>query len=309
MWDFDTLGLARELLGHSERVSAVSWTRSSRRLLSSSADHTLIEWDILAGTATRRVAFSHPVTLSMVHPRKREMFLACVATGANGGAVYLQTWHATRALLSGTEAAPKDADADGSVAADAPSARRADASPVASFVGAGERIVVGSSKGEVTLLALDGTTLGQLHLPGGAPVKGLTMSRDAKWFCVNSVERSGGIVRAFPLERLEGKADDAKAGGRELQDVINRVQASLLQVFCKSFARLLHVFCTSFARLLQAFCKSFASLSFSLSLTHSSLSAPICHGPIFIVSYTHRRDCLYFVCSGRTRPFLQTRST
>ena len=210
------------------------------------------------------------------------MFLACVATGANGGAVYLQTWHATRALLSGTEATPKDADADGSVAADAPSARRADASPVASFVGAGERIVVGSSKGEVTLLALDGTALGQLHLPGGAPVKGLTMSRDAKWFCVNSVERSGGIVRAFPLERLEGKADGAKAGGRELQDVINRVQASLLQVFCTSFARLLHVFCTSFASLLRVFCKSFfLSLSHSLFAFRPHLSRAHFHRLIY----------------------------
>lgn len=36
IWDFDTRGVARILIGHVETISSVSWSRNGRRLLSAS---------------------------------------------------------------------------------------------------------------------------------------------------------------------------------------------------------------------------------------------------------------------------------
>ena len=46
VWDFETHGVARVLEAHTGSVTAVSWTRSSRRLLSASVDGSLIMWEV-----------------------------------------------------------------------------------------------------------------------------------------------------------------------------------------------------------------------------------------------------------------------
>ena len=62
VWDFDTHGAARTLLGHTGRVTSVSWTRSSRRLLSSSTGGQIILWDVLAGSAIQTIEMGDSVT-------------------------------------------------------------------------------------------------------------------------------------------------------------------------------------------------------------------------------------------------------
>ena len=47
VWDFDTHGVARVFEGHAGCVTAVAWTRSSRRLFSASADGSLVLWEVL----------------------------------------------------------------------------------------------------------------------------------------------------------------------------------------------------------------------------------------------------------------------
>ena len=66
VWDFDTYGIARELRGHAGPVTSVSWTRSSRRVLSS-ADDTLIVWEVLGGVELLRVRLDGPVHHAALH--------------------------------------------------------------------------------------------------------------------------------------------------------------------------------------------------------------------------------------------------
>ena len=68
VWDFDTYGIARELRGHAGPVTSVSWTRSSRRVLSS-ADDTLIVWEVLGGVELLRVRLDGPVHHAALHPK------------------------------------------------------------------------------------------------------------------------------------------------------------------------------------------------------------------------------------------------
>ena len=70
VWDFDTYGIARELRGHAGPVTSVSWTRSSRRVLSS-ADDTLIVWEVLGGVELLRVRLDGPVHHAALHPKMR----------------------------------------------------------------------------------------------------------------------------------------------------------------------------------------------------------------------------------------------
>ena len=71
VWDFDTHGVARVLVGgHAERVTSVSWTRSSRRILSSSADGTVKLWDLATFACVRTILpVLGPVTsVHFLHP-------------------------------------------------------------------------------------------------------------------------------------------------------------------------------------------------------------------------------------------------
>ena len=77
--DFDTHGVARVLRAHTGCVTSVSWTRSSRRLLSSSTDATIIQWDVLAGAPIVTIPMGAEVLQTQMHPRIRSTCLVCVA--------------------------------------------------------------------------------------------------------------------------------------------------------------------------------------------------------------------------------------
>jgi len=77
VWDFDTKGVSRELVGHVRPIIAVSWSCSGRRLVTASYDKRCILWDLLlqdglphAGAKTE-VQFETPVHQALMHPRKK----------------------------------------------------------------------------------------------------------------------------------------------------------------------------------------------------------------------------------------------
>jgi WD40 repeat protein len=55
VWDFVTRQVARQYVGHVETVTSVSWSRNSRRLLSSSQDFNVILWDVPASEVSGRM--------------------------------------------------------------------------------------------------------------------------------------------------------------------------------------------------------------------------------------------------------------
>jgi COMPASS component SWD1 len=230
VWDFDTHGVARTLLGHAGRVTGVHWTRSSRKLLSGSADGKLIVWDVLNSTALQTVDMGGEVLQAALHPRRRAVCLACVGTGAASQAFLVSLLPGAEqrvALLPQTDVAEAPAGQEAAAAsgetsagAEAPKARR-DAVAAACFDREGSHALVGTSRGAVHLIRVDSReVVASVQLPGGAAIKSLVLSRNGKSFVANSSDR---IIRACSLERmLAGE----KAAPRELQDVVNRVQVS-----------------------------------------------------------------------------------
>ncbi len=237
VWDFDTHGVARTLLGHSGRVTGVHWTRSSRKLLSGSADGKLVVWDVLNSVVLQTVDMGSEVMQAALHPRRRAVCLACVGTGAAGQAFLVSLLPGAEqrvALLPQADAvAPVPAvqeaaagsgsgepSSGASGATEAPKGRR-DAVSAACFDREGTLALVGTSRGAIHLVRVDTQELvASVQLPGGAAIKSLVLSRNGKSFVANSSDR---IIRACSLERvLAGE----KPALRELQDVVNRVQWS-----------------------------------------------------------------------------------
>ena len=154
VWDFDTHGVARTMLAHTGRVTSVQWTRSSRKLLSSSMDGRLIVWDVLTSAVLHQLGLGGEVLHAVLHPRKRTLCLACVGAGAAGQA-YLIPLHAGDerrvALMPPTESAAPDAaapvDATGSAEGGAPAKRHA--LTAGCFSKDGVLVLVGTSRGAI----------------------------------------------------------------------------------------------------------------------------------------------------------------
>lgn len=85
IFDIETSGVARKLRGHTRQIqslryenetclaplpqlSAYSWSRDGRHLLSSSQDWKCILWDLSDGTRVRIVRFEAPVYIAELHP-------------------------------------------------------------------------------------------------------------------------------------------------------------------------------------------------------------------------------------------------
>jgi len=212
VWDFDTHGVARTFEGHAGCVTAVAWTRSSRRLFSAAADGGLVLWEVLSGERTHAVSLGVPIGLAALHPRKRDLCVACTQSqGGAAGAVVLQHLQKPEQRVS---LLPPDVQA----AEDAASAAGKRGDMVACFDLLGERVLVGTARGGVHVVSLGGQVLASLQVAGGAAIKSIELGRNGTRFVINSSDR---MVRLFALERvLEGN----RAPLRELQDVVNRVQ-------------------------------------------------------------------------------------
>jgi hypothetical protein len=98
VWDFETHGQARALALHDAPVSAVSWTKSSRRLLSSGLDGRLVVWDVLRGAVLEQTALPETeLTWSSTHPLCRSVCLTCSSSRtAIFRQVFLHHWGATQ---------------------------------------------------------------------------------------------------------------------------------------------------------------------------------------------------------------------
>ena len=149
VWDFDTHGVSRTFEGHTNSVTAIAWTRSSRRLFSASADGTLLVWEVLTGNRLAQVDLGIPVHLAALHPRNRDLCLACVQAHGAPGAIYLQHLRKPeqRTSLLPAEAADEAAS----------SAKRGAA--VACFDQQGERVLMGTARGVVHVASVSGGEL------------------------------------------------------------------------------------------------------------------------------------------------------
>ncbi|KAF9375766.1 hypothetical protein CPC16_000545 [Podila verticillata] len=78
VWDFDTRGVSRSLIGHIKTITSLSWSRNGRYLLSSSRDWNCIVWDLLTGTKKHTIRFDTPVLNAQFHPKNNSVFVAAL---------------------------------------------------------------------------------------------------------------------------------------------------------------------------------------------------------------------------------------
>ncbi|KAF2859322.1 WD40 repeat-like protein [Piedraia hortae CBS 480.64] len=70
IFDMDTYGIARKLLGHTpgKPIQSLCWERSGRHLLSSSVDWRVILWDLNDGSRIHAMNLGAPVYIADMHP-------------------------------------------------------------------------------------------------------------------------------------------------------------------------------------------------------------------------------------------------
>ena len=212
VWDFDTHGVAQTFTQHRGRITSISWTRSSRLLLSSSVEGTLILWDVVHGSAVHTVNLGGDLIHAALHPRSRSLALVCVTSSSTAGQAFLIGLDPSakeRTPLLTPQSDPSDT---------AGSSQQPNAT-FACFTHDGSMALVGTSRGTVHVVRTQTQEeLIVLRMPGGAAIKSLMSSPDGKSVLTNSSDR---VIRAYSLEKI---LSGERPQPRELQDVVNRVQ-------------------------------------------------------------------------------------
>ena len=77
VWDLETRGVTRTLLGHSHAITSLSWSKQGRHLLSTSKDWTAIYWDLFDGSRVHTFRFDCPILAGALNPRDRLSIVLC----------------------------------------------------------------------------------------------------------------------------------------------------------------------------------------------------------------------------------------
>ncbi|XP_065883835.1 retinoblastoma-binding protein 5 homolog [Dysidea avara] len=208
VWDFMTRGIAISYSSHTHPITSLSWSRSSRRLLSSSTDWNVCLWDVLSGDCEYKFRFPSPVLKTQFNPRDSSMFLVCPMKHSPV-IVYLNKdgnpGHTHQSLFT------TDQEMDGNV--------------VASFDRRGQYIISGNSKGN--MVVVDAKTLEVKKVfklsanLGAVAVKSVEFARKGSHCLVNSTDR---IVRVYDVDDIVHNADSGTEPEalQRLQDLVNK---------------------------------------------------------------------------------------
>ncbi|KAJ1800607.1 chromatin binding protein [Coemansia sp. RSA 2399] len=82
VWDMDTLNVMRRLRHGDAALTGLSWSRSSRYILTYDDAGTCILWDLRSGRIRARAAFDSAVVCAHIHPRNCFQFIVCLAREA-----------------------------------------------------------------------------------------------------------------------------------------------------------------------------------------------------------------------------------
>lgn len=203
VWDCVTRSAARELCGHVQPITALSWSRDSQRLLSASVDWCVRVWLVADAKAMVTMRCQAQIGHASLHPRD-PLFLVCPLLLAAQLVEY-----SADAQLSARSLPLPDASAVGG------RAELALTASVAIFTARGDQIVAGNRKGVV--LVLDTKSLQVLRtvtVSSHSAIKSIALSHTGKRLLLNCADKR---IRMYALDRdwaLE----------REFFDAINRFQ-------------------------------------------------------------------------------------
>ncbi|KAG0309512.1 hypothetical protein BGZ98_001655 [Dissophora globulifera] len=257
IWDFDTRGVSRSLIGHVKPVTSLSWSRNGRYLLSSSRDWSCIVWDLLTGTKTHTIRFDTPVLNAQFHPKNNSIFIAALHQ-AKPVIVDFSNGVKRSPLLpspeddkgsNNTSSSNHDGSSD-KTASTSVSTTTAASGPtqwilVVAFDRHGKRIYTGSNRGHISIIDSETRSLIYEIRPTPSAIKIIQFSRRGKYvsklpwttgFCVSRsetkhpanfqhtsreivVNSNDRIIRLFTI-----KEDGPPEQVHKFQDLVNRLQ-------------------------------------------------------------------------------------
>ena len=215
LWNVDTFGVVRTLVGHTSAVTSITWTRNSKRLLSSAADWRVILWDVLKPASIRTVRFNSVVTVAAFD---RDLGRSAAVNVLTEGIVAVEFFPKNRLQpvkvpLGGAKRKRDDEAADGG---DVEEASESVVPTTVAFDPTSSEMYIGTSNGRV--VRMDRAThevRGTISVPSDeASVKQIVFSHDGKTFLVNSADR---CLRLYVTEA----PDQCVA---EFRDSVNRQQ-------------------------------------------------------------------------------------
>ncbi|XP_050229294.1 protein RBL isoform X2 [Mercurialis annua] len=191
IWDFETRGIVKELRDRDcvASLTSVCWSRCGRRILVSSADKSLILWDVMSGEKITRIVLAQTCLLARLYPGSSapSTCLACLLSSAP---VIVDFNTGTTTVLPVTIP-----DMENGLA---PPLRNksSDGSPpltptAACFNKRGDLVYVGNSKGEILVIDHKSSQIhGMVTVPGGAVIKNIVFSRNGQYLLTNSNDRT-----------------------------------------------------------------------------------------------------------------------
>ncbi|CAO3563655.1 unnamed protein product [Mortierella alpina] len=218
VWDFDTRGVSRSLIGHVKTITSLSWSRNGRFLLSSSRDWSCIVWDLLTGTKKHTFRFDTPVLNAQFHPKNNSLFIAALHQGK---AVMVDFTDGIKRLPILKDSHGEESIDHNAVSTPTPSTSNAAGGQtqwtlVVTFDRHGKKIYAGTNRGYINIIDAETRTLLYEFRPTTSAIKHIQFSRRGKEIVVNANDR---IIRLFAT-----KEDSPPEQLYKFQDLVNRIQ-------------------------------------------------------------------------------------
>ncbi|KAG0057401.1 hypothetical protein BGZ83_010860 [Gryganskiella cystojenkinii] len=212
VWDFDTRGVSRSLVGHVKTITSLSWSRNGRYLLSASKDWNCIIWDLLTGTKEHTIRFDTPVLNAQFHPKNSSVFIVAL--------------HQEKPLLidvsNGIKRLPilDESNDEKSEKTESTTTSRASSQvPTTLFVTfdrTGKKIYAGTNRGHLRIIDTQSRALLYETRPTTSAIKSIQFSRRGKEIVVNSNDRA--------IRLLATREDGPPEQLHKFQDLVNRIQ-------------------------------------------------------------------------------------
>ncbi|KAI8879674.1 Set1 complex component swd1 [Backusella circina FSU 941] len=207
VWDFDTKGVSRNLVGHVKPIASISWSHNGGYLLSASKDWTCIYWDLVLGIKQAKIRFDTPLMMAQMHPKNNRRFAAALFQ-EHPVIVDILDDNTTEKRVLPTESTTEEENSK----------------PTSSYVTAvswnkkGDLLYTGTSKGYLNIIDLETIKIIHSVRITNTTIKGIQWSRNGRDMLINANDR---VIRYFQINQ-----DGIPKLKNKFQDLVNRIQWS-----------------------------------------------------------------------------------
>ncbi|KAI8361605.1 WD40-repeat-containing domain protein [Mortierella sp. GBAus27b] len=219
IWDFDTRGVSRTLIGHVKTVTSLSWARNGRHLLSSSRDWSCIVWDLITGTKRHTIRFDTPILNAQFHPKNNSVFIAAL----HQEVPVLVDFSNGIKRVPITDPFHEEGPAEQNTAPSTPvqggattGSGQAQWILVVTYDRQGKKIYMGSNRGHIRVVDTETRSILYEFRPTTSAIKAIHFSRKGKEIVVNANDR---MIRLFAI-----KEDGPPELLHKFQDLVDRIQ-------------------------------------------------------------------------------------